>query len=287
MTNEGIVIYAHNSRVIDYARSSMVSGFLAKKYLKKSVTLITDDTTLDWIKESGLLETTGKIFDSVITTDKPLQENTRRLYNGNLFDDIPFFNANRFSAFDLTPYDKTLLIDSDFLIFSDVLNNFWNIDTNLMIGESAVDVSHVDRLGYHDKYISDVGIKMYWATTVMFDKSEESRVFFDNIKHIRSNYRYYADLYRFDPRLYRNDISFSISKHMLDGFNQSADVNLPPVLSSISKDILVDIYENGVKLLINENTQHNYYASSIKNVDIHVMNKQSIVKHFDKILSKI
>lgn len=284
MPTEGIVLYAHNSRVIDYARLSIVAGILAKRHLNKSISLITDKSTLEWMRESNIKIIAEQIFNNIILTEKPKQENTRRLYNGSLFDDVPFFNSNRPTVFDLTPYDKTLLIDSDYLVFSDVLNNYWSVDCEYMIAESAIDVCHIDRLGYHDRYISDVGVKMYWATTIMFDKSLASKRFFDTADMIKENYKYYSDLYRFGPRLYRNDISFSIAKHMLDGFTTSIETNLPPVLSSISKDILLDFSSNGVKLLINENSQHNYYASLIQNVDIHVMNKQSVVKHFDKII---
>jgi hypothetical protein len=73
------------------------------------------------------------------------------------------------------------LIDSDFLIFSDVLNKYWNIDCDLLIGESINDIYSQDRMKYLDRHVSDTGVKLYWATTVMFTKNQNTRLFFDTV----------------------------------------------------------------------------------------------------------
>lgn len=285
--NKGVIIYAHNTRKIDYALMSLIAGGLAKKNLNVPVSLITDDSTVAWMKESNIYQKAQQVFDQIILTDRPVTDNQRRLYDGSTNDVVPFVNANRCSAWDLTPYDRTLLIDSDFLILSNSLNEYWDLDQDVMISSAINDLYDQKRIGYHDKYVSDTGIKLYWATTVMFTKNQNSKFFFDTVTHVKENYRFYADLYRFDNRQYRNDISFSVAKHIFDGFETENQLMLPPVLTAIDRDVLVDIKNDCLTFLVNHNLTDNYCAATLKNIDIHVMNKQSIHRNKDQLLEMI
>jgi len=285
--NTGILIYAHNNRTLDYALMSLISGGLAKKNLNVPVSLVTDPSTVEWMKESNIFEKAMSVFENLIIIDRPITNNQRKLHDGEESTTVPFINSNRHSAWELTPYDRTLLIDSDYLIFSDHLNKYWNVDCDVMIGESINDIYSNDRLGYLDKHISDTGIKMYWATTVMFTKNENSKLFFDMVGLIKENYEYYSDIFGFNPTQYRNDIAFSIAKHILDGFEQSSVNSLPPVLTTLDKDILYSVDNDKLKFLINYNLDSNYFPSSVSNIDIHIMNKQSIIRHKDKLLDLI
>jgi hypothetical protein len=266
---------------------SLISGGLAKKHLQVPASLITDTSTINWMKESNIYEKSQEIFEQIITTDRPVTDNQRRLYDGSTNDVVPFVNSNRCSVWDLTPYDRTLLIDSDFLIFSNSLSEFWEVDQDVMIGSSINDIYDQKRLGYHDRYISDTGLKLYWATTVMFTKNQNSKFFFDTVTHVKDNYRFYADLYRFDNRQYRNDISFSVAKHIFDGFETTDQQMLPPVLTALDRDVLVDIQNNKLTFLVNYNLNNEYCAASLKNIDIHIMNKQSIHRNKDQLLGII
>jgi len=285
--NKGVVIYAHNNRKVDYALMSVIAGGLAKKNLNVSVSLITDDSTVSWMKESKIYDTAQKIFDQIILTDRPTTNNQRRLFDGTTDEIVPFINSDRYSVWDLTPYDRTLLIDSDFLILSNHLNEFWDIDQDLLIGDSINDIYDQKRIGYHDIYVSDTGIKLYWATTVMFTKNKNTKVFFDLVDHVRQNYKYYSDLYRFDARQYRNDISFSVAKHILDGFETAAEVSLPAVLTTLDKDILINVVDKKLTFLINHNLNNNFSAVAISNIDVHVMNKQSIYRNKNSLLEML
>jgi hypothetical protein len=283
---QGILIYAHNSRSVDYALMSVISGGLAKKYLNKSVSLVTDKFTADWMKESKIYNTADKIFEHIIIVDKPQTNNSRRLHDGTDNIVVPFINSNRSSAWDLTPYDRTLLIDSDYLIFSNRLSEYWNVDSDLMIGESIKDIYDNNRAGYHDRYISDVGIKLYWATTVMFTKNTKTKIFFELIKHIRDYYQYYADTYRFDSKQFRNDIAFSIAKHILNGFEQNNNEDLPSVLTLLDKDILYSV-DKKLTVLVSPKLDSNFCAAAVNGIDIHVMNKQSIIRNKEALLELI
>jgi hypothetical protein len=284
---QGILIYAHNTRAVDYALLAVISAGLAKKHLSMPASLVTDSTTVSWMKQSQIFHLAEKVFENIIVADRPITNNQRRLYDGENSSTVPFVNVNRDTAWSLTPYDRTLLIDSDFLIFSDVLNKYWNTDCDLLIGESINDIYSQDRMKYLDRHISDTGVKLYWATTVMFTKNQNTRLFFDTVNHVKENYRHYADVFRFDHRQFRNDIAFSVSKHILDGFVESDLGTLPPILSALDRDILYGVNDQRLTFLIDHRLDNNYCAAAISGVDIHIMNKQSIIRNQQQLLEMI
>lgn len=285
--NKGVLLFAHNSRDIDYVLMAVISGGLAKKNLDVPVSLVTDSSTLEWVRQSKIYDKAISIFDKIILTDKPPINNKRNLHDGKNFKVVPFINGNRASAWDLTPYDRTLLIDVDFLIFSKSLNEYWDVDEDILISKSIDDIYTYKRLGYHDMFISDTGIHMYWATNVMFTKNEKTKLFFDLVKSVKSNYQIYSDIYRFNTQQYRNDIAFSIAKHILDGFETRLEKCLPPVLTAIDKDILLDVNSEKLLFLISDISNDDFIAASLKDVDLHIMNKQSIIRNSNKLLEII
>jgi hypothetical protein len=155
-----------------------------------------------------------------------------------------------------------------------------------LLGESINDIYGSQRVGYLDRYISETGIKMYWATTVMFTKNEKSKLFFDTVECIKNNYKWFADVFRFDNRQYRNDISFSIAKHIMDGFEQNTSC-LPSLLTVLDRDILYTIDGKKLTFLIDHRLDNNFCAATISDMDIHIMNKQSIFRNKDILLESI
>lgn len=281
----GGLIFAFNSRDVDYAITAVIAGGLAKKHLEIPMSLVLDDSTLDWMKQSDLITIAEKVFEKFIIVERPKNYKHRILNDGDQTSTVPFINSGRSSAWDLTPYDRTLLIDSDFLILSNNLKKYLDSNESLMISSSINDIKG-DRIGYLDLNVSDVGVHLYWATTVIFTKNEESKIFFNLVKTIEQKYEVFADVYRYDPKLYRNDISFSVAKHIFDGFEEESSSCLPPVLTVYDKDSLVDVIDQKLVFLISKESG-GFYPCSIKTLDIHCMNKQSLIRNKDKLLELI
>lgn len=281
--NNGVLIFVYNNKDIDYARLAIIAGFLAATHLKVPVSIITDDSTVTWMKESDIYQYAEKLFDKIIITERSNRLNYRNLRNGDLEKkSVLFLNDNRCKAWELTPYDRTLLIDSDFLIYSDRLSEFWNVDSSVLISSAMKDIRG-DRHGYHDRYISDTGPNLRWATTVMFSKNQESKIFFDLVESIKNNYQYFSDLYFFPPNQYRNDISFSIAYHMMSGFLPTVNYFLPPILTIQDLDSIKDIDKDFVRIYINDPiTGQDNFLCNLKNTDVHIMNKNSLIDNFDK-----
>ena len=94
-------------------------------------------------------------------------------------------------------------------------------------------------------------------------------------------------MFRFDNRQFRNDIAFSIAKHILDGFEETTTGRLPPVLTALDKDILHSVDNSSLLFLIDCRLDASYCAAKLSNIDIHIMNKQSIVRNKDQLLELI
>jgi len=274
----GILIIAHNSRQVDYAKTAIIAAGFARKNLGLPVSLITDQSTLDWMKESGTFQKASEVFDNIIETVRPQITNYRNLHDGLKADTVPFINSTRSSAYDLTPYDQTLLIDSDFLIMTDNLNHYWDTEHSILVSESMNDLVG-NRVGVLDRWTSETGVQLFWATTVMFTKNSTAETFFNLVEYVKENYNYYSDLFRFDPRQYRNDISFSVALHIMGGFEKLIK-SLPPILTANSKDILESVgLDSSFKILTN--IGEDFVLTSIKSRDVHIMNKQSLVRQYD------
>lgn len=281
----GCLIFAFNSRDVDYATTAVVAGSLAKKNLQIPVSLVTDSSTIEWMKTSDLYRDAEQIFENFIEVERPLEYKTRLLNDGDQTSMVPFINSKRSHAWDLTPYDRTLLIDSDFLILSDNLKKYLESSHSLMISSSINDIRE-DRIGFLDKNVSDVGVHLCWATTVIFTKNQESKVFFDLVKFVEQEYTIFSDLYRFDSRLYRNDIAFSVAKHIYDGFEENTEAYLPSLLTVYDKDMLHDVINDKLIFLISKDTG-GYYPCSLTDSDVHIMNKQSIIRNKDKLMELV
>jgi hypothetical protein len=283
----GVLIFAHNSPDIDYGLMAIIAGGLAKKNLNVPVSLVTDLGTVNWLEESGMISKAREIFDRIIEVDRPYTKNVRNLHDGFESKIIPFVNTNRYSVWELSPYDQTLLIDSDYLVFSNVLNEYWSVDAPVMMAQSMTDLTG-DRSGILDNRVSETGVHMFWATTVMFNKSAESKFFFKLVDFVKDNYVYYADLFRFNPKQFRNDIAFSVAKHIMNGFETEFAYTLPSILTVFDKDILHTVENNRLTFLVSQPQDVSaFWAATTKGVDVHIMNKQSIIRNADRLLELI
>jgi hypothetical protein len=264
----GILIFAHNSKTFDYVKIASIAARLAKKNLGLPVSLVTDQDSLT---------SNVDIFDQVILTEKPSTENTRVVDNKIDY----FFNFNRHKAYELTPYDHTLLIDSDLLILTNRLNDYWDTNESFLICERMNDLVG-QRLTINEYRVGDKTIPLRWATAIMFKKDRQSRVIFDMVKKIQKDYSYYFDLYDFKLENFRNDVAFSIAAHIVKGFKDT-EINLPPMLFINPTENIFSVDKGSIRLLLNSDGKSSML--SVKGADLHVMNKHDILKFENELCS--
>jgi hypothetical protein len=277
MTN-GALIFAQNTATVDYNKMAVFAAGRVRKYLEIPVSLITDN------KELFLKTYTDHPFDQIIEIPPAKQEYQKKFHDGSLSSKmLDWKNLSRSQVYNLTPYDKTLVIDSDYILGSSVLKFAFENDHDFQIYSNSMDVTDW-RPGLEFKRINAYSIPFYWATAFVFQKNDIMQSFFDLIIYIKTNWIYFRTLYSIDSPLFRNDFAFSIAIHIMNGkTNGQFAVELPgKMVYAMDRDILVSIDGNKMKFLIEKKDfLGEYLAAKTTGLDVHVINKLSLSRYID------
>jgi hypothetical protein len=275
----GALIFAQNNGVVDYVKLAVFAAERIKKYLDIPVALATDS--------EGWLESAypNHKFDNVIHIEGA-SAGRRAFHDGTLASKIlEWKNLSRTKIYDITPFDTTLVIDSDYIINSSLLKPALEKDVDFQIYKSSTDLT-TWRQNLEFKRINDQSIPFYWATVFIFKKTAWTHALFTLVDYIRENWVYFRALYNIDSSIYRNDYSFSIAIHLLnDKITSDLPLELPgKMMFTTDKDILLEMKDNAMKFLIEkENHLGEYTAAKTRGLDIHVMNKISLARCIDEV----
>ncbi len=278
--SKGVLLIARNNSEVDYTKQAIFSAKRIKKYLNLPVSLITDSP--DYLKKKYKDE--SQVFDKIITIKKESGYTYKKYYDGTWTKkNLEFKNTSRSNVFELTPYNETLLLDTDFIISNDIFKNCFNQSHDFLIYDTAFDLAGWRDLSEFD-FISEVGPKFYWATAIFFRKTETNRIFFDLVKHIQENWFHYRNLYQIRTTVFRNDHAFSIAIHTMNGL-QDGDFSKPmpgTMYFSIDRDVLIEIKDEEFLILLEKQSEAgNYFPTKIKNSNVHIMNKFSLNRVID------
>lgn len=241
----GALLYAFDSE-IKYTKIAVECAKRIDQYLDIPVTLVTDQP----IDE--------KVFDRVIVVDKPATKNYR--YWQDTDTTTEWHNSGRSGALDVTPYDRTLLVDIDYMINSSVLGNLLVSPQSFFAHKTVMPITKriiTETFGQHKT-------PMWWATVVVFDKSQFSKDVFRMWQMVESNYQHYANVFGFDARKFRNDYALSIALLVANGNTVPEQCNIPWPLVNVDPDLAVTLDVD--KWSINEE----FYT---RNQDLHILGK--------------
>lgn len=292
--SRGVIMFAHNNTEIDYFRLAVVNALLVQKNLGiKNVTVVTDPHSLKQGEKTLGKRLIKKAINNIIVIekDKKFKALNQRLYKDTSHTTkyLPFYNVNRCDAYDLSPYDETLLIDVDYLILSDTLNHCWGHNNELMMNWKYQDIMY-ERKDPSLARLNDMGITMYWATVVYFRKTEYVKSFFNIVSHVKNNPQFYKDLYQWQGTLYRNDYSFSIAAHMMSGFTDKGIPQLPTTLykSFDTDDIHSAVDKNTIVMYLEKpKSPGDFILTKWQDIDLHVMNKWAINRISDELIGYV
>lgn len=287
----GIIMFAHNNTEIDYVRLAVINAKLIKKHLDiHEITLISDEFSVDYSKRHLAR---GELEDAIsnliiVKKDFDFKRRNTRVYKdtSHTAKQLPFYNVNRCDAYDLSPYDETILLDADYLVLSDTLNQCWDHNNELMMNWEYQDIMF-ERKDDTLLRLNDMGITMYWATVVYFRKTPYCESFFNCVKHVKDNPQYYHDLYKWRGTIYRNDFSFSIAAHMMSGFVDKGIKQLPTTLyKTFDTDDIHSVINDDTLLMYLEKptAPGDFILTKWSGVDLHVMNKWAINRISDQLL---
>jgi hypothetical protein len=247
--SKGVVVFAHNTGTTDYVAIADGTSRLIAHVLGLPVTLITDvDSRPDFA------------YDHVVRINSD-HGNFRTDINGQLTE---WRNFGRYLAYELSPYDDTILLDTDYLVLDDSLLKLFDttFDYQLMHYNSTDSGPSYSVMG-------ETSLPFVWATVVLFRKTQRARLFFNLVGRIQRNYHYYCALYNVRERNYRNDYAFAIANCILNGYNLNELQSIPWPMLTIEKKI-ENLTVTGQQIRI----YHDSSAIVVPRQNIHIMDKE-------------
>ena len=273
----GALIFAHNNQLVDYTKLAVFSAYRIRKHLGIPVSLATDNVA--YLNKKFPKHP----FDQVI--EVPVEQSgARTFYDGSLTGrQSEWLNTTRYKTYDITPYDRTLLIDSDYVVNTPRLKLALERDSEFQLFKDSIDLCSWRGMSW-TRRINSYSIPFYWATVVIFDKTPINESFFDLISYIKQNWQYFRVLYGIEYAAFRNDFAFSIAIHIMNGkTNGGFASHLPWSMAfTTDRDLLLEVKQDSMKFLVEKNDYlGEYTVASVNDLDVHIMNKQSLLRFID------
>jgi hypothetical protein len=243
---KGVLLFCFDTADVKYHKILERCVELIKKNLQLQITVVTNYDTFKQIKPLGFIN--YKFVEPELGNTKLGKE---------------WRNVDRHLAYELSPYDTTMVMDIDYLPFTDNLRQFLDTDYDFLIPKHAHDLT--DRNSFDQRRWSM--IDMVWATVFVFRKGKKAKRIFDTLKYVKDYYQYFVEMYRIYDRSFRNDYAFAIALQQANGFLDYD--TLPIKLSTLPPDCkLIKFTDTGIAWQYND--QINY----TENQDVHILNKE-------------
>jgi hypothetical protein len=257
----GAVIFAFNSETTDYISMARWNAKRIKRFLRLPTTIITD-TEID-----------GEDFDQVLLLSKTNRDHNR------WFADIgrvsSWYNHDRCMAYVLSPYDRTLLIDADYVINSNVLDCVINCSADFLCHDQAFDVSR-GRILEELACFGRIQMPMLWATVMIFSKTQFSGYIFDCMKMVRDNWQHYRDIYGIAQSMFRNDYALTIAAGIISGHTGKIN-SIPWALPTVMPDVEVKVSKSSERFDYHyQDSQGRWKRATMIGQDFHAMGKRQL-----------
>jgi hypothetical protein len=201
----GALIFARNNEQIDYVSMAQWSARNIERHLGIPTHIVTDDSAP---------ATNARHFTDVGA--------------------VTWHNLNRMDAYGSTPWDRTLVLDADYVVASNQLQSVLEADQDFLAHRWAYDVTGCNTFEGLNSFGNN-RMPMWWATVMMFRKSKPAELIFDSMKMIRDNWTHYRKLYKNTNATYRNDHALSIALSIVNGHTLD-HAGIPWALASLTPE---------------------------------------------------
>lgn len=263
--NRGVLLFAFNSPKFNYYEMAVATAKRINHFLGLPVTLVTDNESLP--------EEQTYMFDKVVIA--PADTSNSR-------DNVVWLNKGRFRAYDFSPYNETIVLDTDYLVNSNKLLRVFDYYDDFCCHDTT---SYLMQPNLPQEYLSSYSFKTLWATVIFFRKSTRAKQIFDCLEMVQKNYDHYNNIHSFVGGLYRNDYGLTLALRIANGHIDVKQDLIPWNLIHAGKNTTV--YRNSEDEFNSEYTvmfdrwQNNKIRKeyiTIKDVDFHVMNKDNYME---------
>lgn len=240
--------------------------------------LATEHDSIDYIGMSNLAASLVMKHLNIPThihiNPKPEKGNVRAFrWDDGSVETVQWHNSDRPLAFDISPFEETLLIDVDYLTFNNSLAGVFGSANEFLCYDTAWDVTQTGTLN-NETYMTRNGLNMLWATVVYFRKTELAHNIFETMKMIQNSWGYYSKLYGFIGGKYRNDFALTIAHQLMNGYTNNTCTFDHALCSLGTEDTIYDVQDNQLLIRYRHGTEHN--ALRIQNTNLHCMNKRCL-----------
>ena len=239
----GALIFARNNEKIDYVAMARWSAHNIERHLGIPTHIVTDDAAND---------------------------NTRHFTDvGN----VTWHNHNRTDAYELTPWDRTLVLDADYVVASNQLQSLLEVDQDFLAHDCAYDVTNCNNFEGLNSFGNN-RMPMWWATVMMFRKSQHAKLIFNSMQMIRDNWAHYRNLYKNTTATYRNDHALTIALGIVNGHTLDHN-SIPWALASLTPEHQLTQLDQDSYRVDYINTENKARWITLQQ-DFHAMGKQQL-----------
>lgn len=216
----GCLIFAYNNETIDYLSMARWSARNIKRHLGIPTAIVTNK------------EFVAEEHERCILIEPPATSQ-KRYFRDHKAAGI-WYNTNRVSAYNLSPWEHTLLLDSDYVVASDQLAVLFEVDQDFLTHRWAYDITGNLPFKGNESF-GTYKMPMMWATVIAFRRSKTAELIFDSMEMIRNNWNHYLQLYQINEQTYRNDFALSIAMNIVNGHTLS-DPIIPWQLATVTPE---------------------------------------------------
>lgn len=256
----GVVVIAHNTEQTDYYSLAEHAAKRVNRYLDLPVTIITDDISC--------LTGSGYQFDNTILVS-PDSTNFRKK--------SIWINKGRYQVYDLSPYDETLVLDSDYMINSQALLTVFDLPSDFVCHKDVHWL--LDDQKQTQEFLHSSTVQSLWATVMRFSRSSRTKQIFDMMKSIEANYEHYANIYKFMSYSYRNDYALTVALKTTNGHLEQKQDYIPWKLLHVSTRVHVYRESDTQYILMSDTGKKKSYIR-IKDIDFHMLSKTNYLDLF-------
>ena len=262
---KGVLLFAFNSPKYNYYDMAVATAKRINHFLGLPVTIVTDNDSLP--------ATQSYTFDKVIITDAD---------KTNKRDWGAWYNKGRYRAYQFSPYDETILLDTDYMINSDKLLKTFDLPTDFCCHNKT---SYLMNPNSEQEVLSAYSCETLWATVITFKKTNRAKQIFDCLEMVQNNFGHYANIHGFVSATFRNDYGLTLATRIVNGHTIPTEDSIPWNLLHAGKDVI--IHKNTDEEF---NTEYTVIADKsnrgrtrkeyiiLKDMDFHVMNKDNFME---------
>lgn len=261
----GAVLFAFNSPKFNYYRMAEFTAKRINHFLELPVTIVTD--------ENSLPENPEYNFDNIIL-EEPNKDNFR--------DWGQWINKDRYKAYNLSPYDETLLLDVDYVVNSNKLLKAFDTYTDFACHDTT---EFLMQPNLPQEMLSVYSYNTLWATAVIFKKTTKAKQVFECLEMVQKNFDHYANIHNFINVTFRNDYALTIALNIVNGHLKEKSNVIPWNLIHIGKNTKVfknnnDLYDTEYTIMFDNwkrgKIKKEYIV--VKDMDFHMMNKENFTE---------